>query len=426
MASLVVIWCALGGTAGPSDAVTVRVPVSRSSEIDITELIVQLAQRAGVEIERPSENLRLPATGLAGTLTRELLCKTLGARATVTLTPRELSVSLPGDVQEPERRAELERGLNELARKVRNEAVRRSLRYGMHARSSYRPNDPARPTICLVHGLNSSAEVFVHMVGPLEEAGFGLVIYEFPYNRDLDETSQTFCRDWAEFRRQRGEKRPWTIVAHSLGGLLARTYVEADPGYAGDVGRMILIAPPNQGSSLAKAQTMLQLMQGVQAINGRKGQALAHLSDGLGEAADDMLPGSPYLKTLNSHGRREGVAYHILAGDGGPLNSLARKQIEIQLETLGKSRGLLGGLTRLAADDLRSRLDELTEGLGDGCVSVASTKLDGVIDHQVTRANHLELIRAPLLYPEPGPVASMPYILRWLSARPERAKEARR
>lgn len=425
MASLVVFLGAWCGLAQARDAVTVRVPVSQACEIDISEVIVRLAEGAGVAIPRPAENLRLPATGLAGTLTRELLCKTLGADATVTLTPRELAVTLPGSIREPEQRAGLARGLNDLARKVQDEAVRRSLRYGMHARSSYRPQDPARPTVCLVHGLNSSAEVFVHMVGPLEQAGFGLVIYEFPFNRDLDETSQAFCRDWAEFRRRQGDTRPWTIVAHSLGALLARTYVEADPRYAGDVDRLVLIAPPNQGSSLAKAQTLLQLMQGVQAVHGAQGQALAHLSDGLGAAADDMLPGSAYLKALNSHGRRAGIAYHILAGDGGPVSPLARQQIALQVETLAHSKGLLGGLTRLAADDLRSRLDELTEGRGDGCVAVASTKLDGVTDHHVIRANHLELIRAPLLYPEPGPVASMPYILRWLAARPDATDKPR-
>jgi hypothetical protein len=47
---------------------------------------------------------------------------------------------------------------------------------------------------------------------------------------------------------------------------------------------------------------------------------------------------------------------------------------------------------------------------------VARTKLAGVDDHVVMHANHAELIRAPLLYPDPGPVACMPYLLRWLPA----------
>ena len=32
-------------------------------------------------------------------------------------------------------------------------------------------NDSSRPTICLVHGLNSSSERFIHMIPWLEEAG---------------------------------------------------------------------------------------------------------------------------------------------------------------------------------------------------------------------------------------------------------------
>ena len=63
---------------------------------------------------------------------------------------------------------------------------------------------------------------------------------------------------------------------------------------------------------------------------------------------------------------------------------------------------------------MSASLDEITDGLGDGCVSVVSTRLDGVADHRTLHANHLELIRAPLLFPEAGPVAAMPDLLRWL------------
>ena len=61
-------------------------------------------------------------------------------------------------------------------------------------------------------------------------------------------------------------------------------------------------------------------------------------------------------------------------------------------------------------------LDELTDDTGDGCVAVERTRLDGAEDHVTIRANHAELIRAPLLYPDEGPVVCMPYVLRWLQA----------
>ena len=74
----------------------------------------------------------------------------------------------------------------------------------------------------------------------------------------------------------------------------------------------------------------------------------------------------------------------------------------------------------MATADLPELLDELTDGTGDGCVSVERTRLDGVADHVTIHANHAELIRAPLLFPDPGPVACMPYVLRWLKEDRER------
>jgi pimeloyl-ACP methyl ester carboxylesterase len=301
------------------------------------------------------------------------------------------------------------------------EASRRREFYGMKARPSYRPNDPTRPTICLVHGLNSSSGGFVHMIPWLEEAGYGIVVYDYPFNRRLDESCTAFARDWAEFHRQVQDKLPWAIVAHSMGALLARSLVEDDATWGHDVSSMILIAPVNLGSHLARVQTVVQLLNGLQAINDKNtSKAMMHLSDGLGEAARDLLPGSPFLKTLNQRQRRQGLPYHILAGEGGFLTRDVRAQIESQVELVGRNSGVFGRLTQAATADLPELLDELTDGTGDGCVSVERTRLPGVTDHRTIHANHAELIRAPLLFADPGPVACMPDVLRWLQADSER------
>ena len=60
------------------------------------------------------------------------------------------------------------------------------------------------------------------------------------------------------FRRETGDTRPWAVVAHSMGCLVARDYVEG-PTYAGDVSTFVMISPVNQGSHLAKTQTLLSL-----------------------------------------------------------------------------------------------------------------------------------------------------------------------
>jgi pimeloyl-ACP methyl ester carboxylesterase len=400
----------LGMMLADDRPVEVRFALTSASEVDVAEVVDRLAMASGFAVERPPAPLNLPLEGRAARLTRSLLGETLGPDAAIEVKPRELVITLAPRLFEAERRADWERRLNDLSIRASRE-VNRRLRYGFQARASYRPNDPDRPTVCLIHGLNSTSNVFQHMFEPLESAGYGLVVYDFPYNRDLDETSAAFERDWADFRRKSGETRPWSIVAHSMGSLLARSYVEDETAYAKDVASLILIAPPNHGSSLSKAQTLLQTLQSVQALNGaRRTDPLALLGDGLGLAADDMTPGSAYLKALNAHRRRDGVKYHTIAGDVGYLSIEARRQIDQRTN----GRGTLGGIGRLVASGLSSQLDEITDGLGDGCVSVASTKLDGVEAPRILHANHLELIRAPLLFADPGPVASMPDILRWL------------
>ncbi len=405
---------------------SVRIPRSASGEVDVADVVARLARATEVTVPRPSAALSLPLDGLAGTLSMKMLAESLGPDAAVAIEPRALVVSLPPRLDDPARRDAWKVRLQKLALHVETASQQKS-RYGMHALKSYRPNDPDRPTICLVHGVNSSGAGFVHMVPWLEEAGFGIVVYDYPFNRSIEESGTAFARDWKAFHKDSGDTRPWNIVAHSMGALVARLYVEDPQQFGHDVAQFIMIAPVNQGSNLARAQTILQLLNGMQAVNGKKAaEGLAQLSDGVGVAAEDMTPGSALLKALNRRPRAQGVSYHILAGDIGVLTPALRQQIEDQANLLRSNRGLLGGLARAATSDLSTRLDELTTGTGDGCVSVANTKLEGVTDHVTIHANHAELIRAPLLFADPGPVACMPYLLRWLgkngSANPEPVK----
>jgi len=109
----------------------------------------------------------------------------------------------------------------------------------------------------------------------------------------LDESAEAFRRDWSQARKAWGDRRRWAVVSHSMGGLLARSYVEDDRAYADDVASLILIAPVNGGSNLSKAQTLLQVLQGLKAVNGGpdgRGDAFARLGDGLGPAASSPRP----------------------------------------------------------------------------------------------------------------------------------------
>jgi pimeloyl-ACP methyl ester carboxylesterase len=425
---LTLIVLMLLGAVGPSTTdratIEIRIPLEKSRDLNVGELVAKLSAVTGLQVGQPDGELFLPVSGVGGSLARTTLSEILGADARLDVEEGALVVHVDRRVLDPNRATKWTDAIRRLAEHVEREARRRS-KYGMHALKSYRPNDSRRPTVCLVHGLNSSSGGFVHMIRPLEEAGYGLVVYDYPYNRNLTESSAQFARDWQAFRRSAGEKRPWAIVAHSMGALVARSYVEDPTSSVDEFATLILVAPVNQGSSLAKAQTFLQLLNGVQAVQSKKTtEALAHLGDGLGEAAQDLTPGSSFLTELNRRPRRAGVPYHIVAGDEGIVSPEARRRLERQIDAMRREGGLLGGLTRFATADLSSRLDEVSDGYGDGCVSVARSRIAGVTDHVVIHANHAELIRAPLLFKDPGPVACMPYLLRWLDENRSRTNAA--
>src|SRR4051812_24770996 len=311
-----------------------RGPPTPPGEIHLGEVLARLGAVDGRPVARPPLAITLPIKGPAGLLACRLVAETLGQGVSVTVQGRELVIEFDPALLGPDWAREWPLRLNQLSALADREA-RRRLEYGMGALPSYRPNDPTRPTICLVHGLNSSSGGFVHMIRPLEEAGFGVVVYDYAFNRPLGESGSRFCRDWREFRRARGETLPWAIVAHSMGALLARAYVEDPKEYADDVSSLILIAPPNQGSSLAKTQGLLQMLNSMQAIDNKApAAALANLGDGLGAAAGDILPGSAFLDALNRRPRAPGVAYHILAGDAGFIPRETRRRIEAQLQAM--------------------------------------------------------------------------------------------
>ena len=157
----------------------------------------------------------------------------------------------------------------------------------MHALTSYRPNDPTRPTVCLVHGLNSSSGGFVHMIPWLEEAGLrdrGLRLSRS--TGASTSRAQRFAATGPRSAARSGDKLPGRSWRTRWGRCWRGRSSRTTPAGRATSRSLILIAPVNQGSHLAKVQTVMQLMNGLQAINGKKtSKAMLHLSDGLGQAA---------------------------------------------------------------------------------------------------------------------------------------------
>lgn len=397
-----------------ADDLRVEVPVNPDGGVAVSQIVRALSDATGQDVKPPAYDLSLPVSGLPGSLGRSLLKDCLGGDVEVEFTPDAVVFVIPPGLGRGTTRAEWRGRLDGLAARTEEAAGRKS-RHSMRARESYRPNDPSRPTVCMVHGLNSSSGGFVHMIPHLEEAGYGVVVFDYPFNQGLDESCEEFRADWRAFREQAGERRPWAVLAHSMGALVARSYVEGAGRDAGDVDSLILIAPVNQGAHVARLQPVLQLVNKFSAVKrGRTTQALAELAQGPGRSADDMLPGSAFLKKINAQPPNETVPCHIIAGDIGLLAAEGREKIEDQIDLMTRNAGPLALLTRAAIGEVAPILDELTDGTGDGAVTVESTRLPGAPEPVVLAANHAELIRAPILFADPGPVVTMPWILNWL------------
>ena len=132
---------------------------------------------------------------------------------------------------------------------------------------------PRRPPVILLHGLfqNRSSMFLLHW--RLWAAGFDQVVsINLPAWLDLDALTARVARAVEQARREAGATRV-SLVGHSMGGLLARHYLQFAGG-APRVAACVTLGTPHQGSKLAPFAVT------------RLGRAL--------------LPGSPLLNRLNS------------------------------------------------------------------------------------------------------------------------------
>src|SRR5258708_18906582 len=99
-----------------------------------------------------------------------------------------------------------------------------------------------------------------------------------------------------------------------MGGLVGRGYIE-DAGYAGGIDRLILVGTPNAGSKWTSYRLLLETKeQYMEWKHDPQWSWTWAITDGLGEAGDDLTPHSKFLEHLNTLPRRDGVRYTIIAG----------------------------------------------------------------------------------------------------------------
>jgi len=252
---------------------------------------------------------------------------------------------------------------------------------------------PGRKSVVLIHGLDDPGQVWQNLAPELEKENFNVWLMHYPNDQPVVESAWLFF-EALQGLKQRGIDRI-SIVAHSMGGLVTREMLTSpEIGYKAaakerrvpEVFEFIMVGTPNHGSQLARLRVFTEIRD--QWVRLTKGEAnwLGGILDGAGEAKIDLLPGSEFLTELNARPHPEGVEMLIIAGVTGPWN-----EIDIS-RWVSDLRQKVPDDKQKWVDELGQNMIALTDGLGDGLVTIESTRLAGV-PHRTVDGTHLSMIR---------------------------------
>jgi triacylglycerol lipase len=199
---------------------------------------------------------------------------------------------------------------------------------------------PAAATECVVllHGLARTSTSFSKMEAALMEDGYATANVDYPSREhEIAELATIAVEGGLTTCRAIDGIETIHFVTHSLGGILLRQYLSSTP--IEELGRVVMLGPPNQGSS---AVDELEGMPGFDWLNGPAGRQLGK--------QDDSVP-------------------------------LSLGPVDFELGVIAGNRSI-DPITSAVLDDP-----------DDGRVSVADTKVEGMDDFIIVEHSHAFMMR---------------------------------
>lgn len=186
--------------------------------------------------------------------------------------------------------------------------------------------------LLIMHGIIGDTTPILEAVASLlavkpsgEDKDFLILTYDYEnLNTPIEETADKLKQALQAVGLQAGHGKELTILAHSMGGLVARSFIEQKGGNE-IVNHLVMAGTPNNGSPFGKiegarsfAVRALELSANFlpnlipfsgYLVKGLQGAAAVFNTLGQMDATSD------FLKSLNEDGSDPGIRYSILAGD---------------------------------------------------------------------------------------------------------------
>jgi pimeloyl-ACP methyl ester carboxylesterase len=250
--------------------------------------------------------------------------------------------------------------------------------------------DNRRPLVVLVHGLDGDRTNWQPMADLLHGVGRQVAVFTYPSDQPIADSAGELGAKLAELRL-RIPRLSFDLICHSMGGLVAREYVEGE-GYRGGVERLIMLGTPNRGTKWARCRWALEAEEHYSLWRYEDDWSPSWMiTDGLGEAGADLKPHSDFLEALNARPRRDGVRYTIVAGNQHPARRMTANCLDNTAGWIPDRVSNWWGF-RHARHALETRAGRMRQrGDSDGPVGVTRCKLKGVDDFVIVAADHVSL-----------------------------------